>query len=600
MSSSSSIAEQRDLLQVENRQPALEKDELSAHVGQLAARNSELDSELQDLTRKLALYEEELAWYRTKLYGRGTEQLSEAERLQMRLFDEIETSAAGAPPEEEPEPDTGPARSRRRPRRRPLPQSLPRVERIIDLPEEDQQCACGHRLVRIGEEVAERVDVLPPQVQVLRTVRPKYACHHCEGAGDEQRPAVRIAPAPAALIPKGLASAGLLAYIATAKFCDALPLYRQERQFARFGIELSRRTMADWMIAVAGACAPIMEALLAKLRAGSKLQIDETTVQVHREPGRADTRLSYLWVARGGPPTEPVLVYRYAASRGGWVAGDLIGDYQGYVQTDGYQGYERPCSRSGITHVGCWAHVRRPFKDAADALGKVSSRAGAALEALRWIAKLYRAESELAKLRAADPERFVAERRARVVPVLAELHAWLLRKQSQVLPGSALGHGGRVRVGTVAEADPVSGPRPAYAGQQRLRAGDPTVRSGPQELAVLGQSARGDRERDAVQPDRDRQGERARAVLVSPRAVREVARCAHPGRLRRASANRAKAATRVRAVHRRLHDNVRLDGGRVAKACRFQQPPPTPLTARVRARLRDPAAPVPALPTCQP
>ena len=112
--------------------------------------------------------------------------------------------------------------------------------------------------MRIGEEVAEKVDVIPPQVQVLRTVRPKYACHHCEGSGDEDRPAVRVAPAPAALIPKGLASEGLLAYIATAKFCAALPLYRQERQFARLGVELSRRTMSDWMIAVATACEPLM------------------------------------------------------------------------------------------------------------------------------------------------------------------------------------------------------------------------------------------------------------------------------------------------------------------------------------------------------
>ena len=107
------------------------------------------------------------------------------------------------------------------PRRRPLPQALPRVEQVIDLPEQDKQCECGHRLVRIGEDTSEKVDVIPPQVQVIRTVRPRYACDHCEGSGDEEHPAVRVAPPPAALIPKGLASEGLLAFIATAKFCDA-------------------------------------------------------------------------------------------------------------------------------------------------------------------------------------------------------------------------------------------------------------------------------------------------------------------------------------------------------------------------------------------
>ena len=225
MSSARSVAQERDLLRLENRRLALEN-------GQLETRTGELDTKLQELTRKLELYEEELAWYKNKLYGRSSEQLSDAERLQMRLFDEIEHSADSELPEDEPAAEPAAARSRRRPRRKPLPQSLPRVERIVDLPEEQQQCACGQRLVKIGEESSEKLDVIPPRVQVIRTVRPKYACHHCEGSGDEEHPAVRVAPAPPALIPKGLASEGLLAFIATAKFCDALPLYRQ--QLARF------------------------------------------------------------------------------------------------------------------------------------------------------------------------------------------------------------------------------------------------------------------------------------------------------------------------------------------------------------------------------
>ena len=246
--------------------------------------------------------------------------------------------------------------------------------------------------------------------------------------------------AAGAVLPKGLASEGLLAFIATAKFCDALPLYRQERQFARMGVELSRRTMSDWMIAAASPCEPLLELLLERLRSGPKLQIDETTVQVLKEPDRANTAVSYTcgW-PRGGPPETPVLVYRYEPSRGGWVATDVIGDYQGYVQTDGYEGYARPCSRPGIVHVGCWAHVRRALKEAADAQGKVSSRAGTARQAVAYIAKLYRIESELSDYREQDPDRFAAERRAQVEPVLDKMHGWLRQKQGQVLPGSALG-----------------------------------------------------------------------------------------------------------------------------------------------------------------
>ena len=146
-----------------------------------------------------------------------------------------------------------------------------------------------------------------------------------------------------------------------------------------------------------------------------------------------------MWVARGGPPDEPVVVYRYEPSRSARVAVEIIGDYQGYVQTDGYEGYARPCAQPGIRHVGCWAHVRRPFKEAAEALGKVSSRAGSALQALGFIAKLYRAESQLSQYRDEDPEGFVAARRARVQPVLDKFHGWLQEKRDKVLPGSALG-----------------------------------------------------------------------------------------------------------------------------------------------------------------
>lgn len=460
MSAAPSVVEQRDRLRVENRLLVLEKDELIVRNDQLVARNSSLvtrnsaldhqvhalDHQVQELDKKIELYEEELAWYRNRRYGRSSEQLSAAEQQQIRLFNEIERSADHALPVD-PLLDAPPAESAaaptpsraRRPRRQPLPPSLPRVERVVDLPEADQQCACGHRMVRIGEETAEKLDVIPPQVRVLRTVRPKYACHHCEGSGDEQRAAVRVAPAPAALIRKGVASEGLLAFIATAKFCDALPLYRQEQQFARLGVAVSRRTMADWMLAVAGACRPLLAALDDQLRSGPVLQIDETTVQVLNEPGRANATRSYVWVACGGPPAAPVVIYRYEPSRAARVAADIIGDYQGYVQTDGYEGYLRPCSQPGIRHVGCWAHVRRAFKEAAEALSKVSSRSGAALQALGYIAKLYRIETQLARYRTEDPERFVAERRARVEPVLVQMHEWLRHKQEQVLPSSALG-----------------------------------------------------------------------------------------------------------------------------------------------------------------
>jgi len=328
---------------------------VEGNVETLAREIAQLKHDNTELLKHVEILREEVAWFKEKLFGRSSEKLSVGELEQIRLFDEAE--AAVAQREAEELLQLVPAHVRRRPVRRPLPASLPREEVLIDIPEAEKHCGCGHELVRIGEESSEKLDVIPPQVRVIRTIRPKYACHHCEGSGDEERPAVRIAPAPAAIIEKGIATAGLLAYIATAKFCDALPLYRQEKQFLRYGVELSRQTMGDWMIATADACAPLMKLLEARVHSGPLLQLDETRLQVLGEAGRANTSLSFMWVARGGPPQAPVILYHYAASRGAEIAQQMLGTYKGYVQTDGYEVYDQVCDGAkGVVHVGCLAH----------------------------------------------------------------------------------------------------------------------------------------------------------------------------------------------------------------------------------------------------
>jgi transposase len=164
------------------------------------------------------------------------------------------------------------------------------------------------------------------------------------------------------------------------------------------------------------------------------LQLDETRLQVLGEPGRANTALSFMWVARGGPPEAPVILFHYAPSRGTEVAVRMLGDYEGYVQTDGYDVYDQACAGAkGVVHVGCLAHARRTFSDA----HKNSKRAGSAEEALATIARVYRVE----RLREAyrDPLEFAAERRRQVEPILAEFHGWLQRRVSQVPPETLLG-----------------------------------------------------------------------------------------------------------------------------------------------------------------
>ena len=398
---------------------------------QLRQENAELAHAKSELAKRVEILGEQIAWFRNRFFARSSEALSEKDKRQLRLFDEGESS---------PQADPGealvriPEHARGKAKRRPLPEALPRDEVVIDIPEEQKHCLCGAELVRIGEEVSEKLDVIPPQLRVIRTIRPQYACHECEGSGDEQRPAVRIAAMPPALIDKGIASAGLLAYIVTSKFCDSLPLYRQEKQFERIGVELSRRTMADWMIAASEACAPLMELLEGHLRSGPLLQLDETTVQVMEEPGRENTTLSYMWVARGGAPEAPVILYHYAPSRGAEVAKEMIGSFEGYLQTDGYDAYDRACEgATKVIHAGCWAHARRKFFEAQ----KSSKKAGSAEVAISTIGKLYRAEGERAVYK--KPEEFAIARRRIVEPILAEFRTWLEQRALQVPPETLLG-----------------------------------------------------------------------------------------------------------------------------------------------------------------
>jgi len=406
---------------------------VEGNVETLLRENAELRQQNAELLKRVDILAEQLAWLKRRFFSRSSEALSEADRRQLRLFDEVESSPVDKP--EEPQTLVHvPEHTRRQAKRQPLPEALPREEVLVDIPEEQKHCQCGADLVRIGEETSEKLDVIPPQLRVIRTVRPKYACHDCEGSGDESHPAVRIAPMPPAIIDKGIATAGLLAYIVASKFCDSLPLYRQEKQFARIGVELSRRTMADWMIAASVACAPLMKALERRLRSGPLLQLDETTVQVMDEPGRDNTSLSYMWVARGGSPEAPVILYHYAPSRGLEVARQMLGDFEGFLQTDGYEVYDRLCEGSpNVIHTGCWSHVRRKFFEAQ----KSSTKGGSAEVALSAIGKLYVAEGQ--RKRYQDPAAFAAERRRLVEPVLKDFHAWLQRRASQVPPETLLG-----------------------------------------------------------------------------------------------------------------------------------------------------------------
>ena len=321
-----------------------------------------------------------------------------------------------------------PAKRRTRGGRVALPPELPRVEVIHELPNDARHCRDdGTALKVIGEEVSEELHVVPARIEVIRHVRRKYACPLCEEG-------VNTAPAPAKLLPKSNASATLLAYIATAKYQDALPLYRQSQIFARHGAEIPRNTLARWMVQAGERIIPLIDALRQHLLNAPLIHMDETTLQVNQEADRAASATSYMWVQRGGPPGQQVVLFDYAASRAGRVPVDLLGDYAGRLITDGYEGYAEVVRRNGITHAGCWAHARRKFVEAQKVQPK--GKTGKADWALNQIRKLYGVEKQA---KALEPEARHALREQKSRPLIAQLRTWLDKSLAQVLPKSALG-----------------------------------------------------------------------------------------------------------------------------------------------------------------
>jgi transposase len=190
----------------------------------------------------------------------------------------------------------------------------------------------------------------------------------------------------------------------------------------------------NWAIQVSRQCDPLIEVFLEQIRCGPVAQMDETRLQVMKELGRADTTNSFMWVIRGGPPEKPVIVYRYHPTRSSTIPLQYIGEYKGFLQTDGYAGYENVGSLAGISHVGCWAHARRKFDEAS----KSSKKPGSAQEALAWIAKLYKIERELRAQNLAT-EVFCDLRKGQAQPILKAFREWLEKKSRQVPPSTLMG-----------------------------------------------------------------------------------------------------------------------------------------------------------------
>jgi len=402
--------------------PITTPDDVQALRAQLEARES-----------RIGLLEEEIRWLKAQLLGRSSEK-TPAEEInpdQGWLFNEAEALASAA--ERAPISITIPAHERGKGGRKKLSAELPRVDQVHDLPEAEKVCARdGTPLERIGQEISEQLDYQPAKVRVIRNIRPKYVCPCCKAY-------VAIAPVPAQLLPKSMATASLLAQISTAKFVDGTPLYRQEPQFARLGVPLGRATMAIWMIQIGGVhVVPIINLLREWMLTDPLIHCDETRLQVLKSD-KAPTAQHWMWVRASGPPGRRIILFDYDASRGGSVPKRLLEGYQGILLSDGWEPYDSAAAALKLVHAGCFAHVRRKFDEARKAQPPTTTDSHAKT-ALEFIRDLYVIEKALwdkdKPVSSADRVRVRTQLSA---PIMEKFHTWLEALAPHVLPQNLLG-----------------------------------------------------------------------------------------------------------------------------------------------------------------
>ena len=346
-------------------------------------------------------------------FGRKSEKLQrQIEQLELRLEDLQQAQAAAeTQPAESPSSESSPSRSTTKATRRALPAHLPRTTQT-HAPKQASCPDCGGELRKLGEDVSEMLEYVPARFQVIRHVRPKLSCGHCER--------IVQAPAPSRPIARGLAGPGLLAHVLISKYADHLPLYRQSEIYRREGVELERSTLADWVGGASELLDPLVEALRRYVMAASKLHADDTPVPV-LAPGNGKTKTGRLWTyVRDDRPAadtaSPAVWFAYSPDRKGEHPEQHLRTFQGALQADAYAGFNQLYQTGRIQEVACWAHVRRKFYDLQQA--HASAIAG---EALERIAALYAIEGEI---RGQPPQVRQQVRQTRARPLLQSLHDW--------------------------------------------------------------------------------------------------------------------------------------------------------------------------------
>lgn len=388
------------------------------------SENLDLRNQISELSAKVQWLMEQFRLSQHNRFGASSEKNVGGEHEQMNLFNESEIISDILVPEPELSTIEKHFRKRKNMVNAKLPENMP-VEIVLhELPLDEQACPeCDGNLHVMGKEVLRReLKLIPAKAVIVEHIRNIYACRNCEKIATDDAESIVKAPVLNPVIKGSFASAEAIAHIATQKFVMAVPLYRQEQAWNRCGINLSRQTMANWLIkATFDWLEPVYDALSEMLCKGQVIHADETTLQVLHEADKSAQSKSYMWLYRTSGDTDyPIVLYEYQPNRKAEHPKLFLKNFSGYLHVDGYEGYHNLSDK--IKVVGCFAHARRKFEEAIKGLSKKDQADSTAMIGKRFIDKLFSLERDFAELTA--QERF-EKRQQLSKSVLDEFYKWL-------------------------------------------------------------------------------------------------------------------------------------------------------------------------------
>lgn len=394
------------------------------------------DKEIADLKNELAYLKNQILNKNRKIFGSSSEQSS---TMQISFFDEAEKDSDLKVAEPTIEEITYKrAKSSNTTGKK---DNLANLEKIVvehKLDETEQYCKdCSDELVVIGTKSKEILKYIPAKLYVEEHITYSYACKSCEENNDKAN--IVTTKAPQTLLHKSMASNELLSHVINLKYQHAMPLYRQEAYFKMMGANLSRQTLSNWIISAANELESVYKLMKEKLLKRNYLQADETVLKVLDDRGKESNKQKYMWLYKSPNKSSPIIIYDYQKTRSGSCPRDFLGKFSGYLQTDGYAGYNKV---ENIKRLYCLAHIRRKFHEIIINLDEEALKTSRAAIGFNYCAKLYQIEKELREQYSKDYdyyEKRYKERLEKSKPIIEEFISYVDKEIKDAVPRSALG-----------------------------------------------------------------------------------------------------------------------------------------------------------------